>query len=335
MTDFVNPYTFVPLPRKVVCGQPPGHDPGPDEARERYVGALEVTWRIQSPLAIPTEEWGSIGGDVRIPGSSIKGAVRSTHEMLFGGCLRQVDLGYRPTYRQLPNMDALKDWRMAVVLDDDEVLLCEKEDPKRRSSIDSKALCERVGDRARTGDVVAVNSDDDWKDRSELRVAERFQVLQRPAEVSGYEKLAGCYVVLITKKGARRDAVRATWYWSLGKLTRERATFSEKATRDFSWAMMEARPDGERWIDVFRGKTKLGQARGNEHALEPGSVIWVKVRAGMVTAIKLSQFWRVGRLTPSATGPIPMSVAARATSAPTPRTSGSVRRSVSTCRATR
>ena len=292
MTDFVNPYTFVPLPRKVVCGQPPGHDPGPDEARERYVGALEVTWRIQSPLAIPTEEWGSIGGDVRIPGSSIKGAVRSTHEMLFGGCLRQVDLGYRPTYRQLPNMDALKDWRMAVVLDDDEVLLCEKEDPKRRSSIDSKALCERVGDRARTGDVVAVNSDDDWKDRSELRVAERFQVLQRPAEVSGYEKLAGCYVVLITKKGARRDAVRATWYWSLGKLTRERATFSEKATRDFSWAMMEARPDGERWIDVFRGKTKLGQARGNEHALEPGSVIWVKVLNGMVTAIKLSQFWR-------------------------------------------
>ena len=292
MTDFVNPYTFVPLPRKVVCGQPPGHDPGPDEARERYVGALEVTWRIQSSLAIPTEEWGSIGGDVRIPGSSIKGAVRSTHEMLFGGCLRQVDLGYRPTYRQLPNMDALKDWRMAVVLDDDEVLLCEKEDPKRRSSIDSKALCERVGDRARTGDVVAVNSDDDWKDRSELRVAERFQVLQRPAEVSGYENLAGCYVVLITKKGARRDAVRATWYWSLGKLTRERATFSEKATRDFSWAMMEARPDGERWINVFRGKTKLGQARGNEHALEPGSVIWVKARDGMVTAIKLSQFWR-------------------------------------------
>ena len=292
MTDFVNPYTFVPLPRKVVCGQPPGHDPGPDEARERYVGALEVTWRIQSPLAIPTEEWGSIGGDVRIPGSSIKGAVRSTHEMLFGGCLRQVDLGYRPTYRQLPTMDALKDWRMAVVLDDDEVLLCEKEDPKRRSSIDSKALCERVGDRARTGDVVAVNSDDDWKDRSELRVAERFQVLQRPAEVSGYENLAGCYVVLITKKGARRDAVRATWYWSLGKLTRERATFSEKATRDFSWAMMEARPDGERWIDVFRGKMKLGQARGNEHALEPGSVIWVKVLNGMVIAIKLSQFWR-------------------------------------------
>ena len=297
MTDFVNPYTFVPLPRKVVRRQPPGHDPGPAEARERYVGALEVTWHIKSPIAIPTEEWGGIGGDVRIPGSSIKGAVRSTHEMLFGGCLRQVDLGYRPTYRQLPTMDALKDWRMAVVLDDDEVLLCEEEDPKRRSSIDSKALCERVGDRARTGDVIAVNSDDDWKDRSELRVAERFQVLQRPAEVSGYDDLAGCYVVLITKKGARRDAVRATWYWSLGKLTRERATFSEKATRDFSWAMMEARPDGERWIDVKRKETgrkevKLGRTRGNKHALEPGSVIWVKVLNGEVTAIKLSQFWR-------------------------------------------
>ena len=140
MTDFVNPYTFVPLPRKVVCGQPPGHDPGPDEARERYVGALEVTWRIQSPLAIPTEEWGSIGGDVRIPGSSIKGAVRSTHEMLFGGCLRQVDLGYRPIYRQLPDSSVLDGWRLAVVLDDDQVLLCEKEDPKRRSKYCSAQL---------------------------------------------------------------------------------------------------------------------------------------------------------------------------------------------------
>ncbi len=299
MTDFVNPYTFVPLPRKVVRRQPPGHDPGPAEARERYVGALEVTWHIKSPIAIPTEEWGGIGGDVRIPGSSIKGAVRSTHEMLFGGCLRQVDLGYRPTYRQLPNMNALKDWRMAVVLDDTEVLLCEKEDPKRRSSIDSKALCERVGDRARTGDVVAVNSDDDWRIKPERRVAERFQMLQRPAEVSGYEDLAGSYVVLITKEGARHETVTvkgkkvpAKWYWSLGKLTRERATFSEKAKCDFSWAMMEARPDGQRWIDVFRGKTKLGRARGNDHAFEPGSVIWVKTRDGEVTAVKLSQFWR-------------------------------------------
>ena len=120
-----------------------------------------------------------------------------------------------------------------------------------------------------------------------------------PADASGYEDLAGCYVVLITKEGARHETatvkgkkVRTTWYWSLGKLTRERATISQQAKHDFSWAMMEARPDGERWIDVFRGKTKLGQARGNKHALEPGSVIWVKARDGMVTAIKLSQFWR-------------------------------------------
>ncbi|QCT36718.1 TIGR03986 family CRISPR-associated RAMP protein [Arachnia propionica] len=297
MTDFVNPYTFVPLPQKVVRRQSPGHDPGPDEAPERYVGALEVTWHIQSPIAIPTEEWGSIGGDVRIPGSSIKGAVRSTHEMLFGGCLRQVDLGYRPTYRQLPNMDALKDWRMAVVLSEDEVLLCEEE--KKRSSVDSETLRQRLGGKARTGDVIAVNSKNDWKDKPERRVAERFQVRDRPADASGYENLAGCYVVLITKEGARHETatvkgkkVRTKWYWSLGKLTRERATISSQAKRDFSWAMMEARPDGERWIDVFRGKTKLGQARGNKHALEPGSVIWVKVRDGKVTAIKLSQFWR-------------------------------------------
>ena len=297
MTDFVNPYTFVPLPRKVVRRQPPGHDPGPDEARERYVGVLEVTWHIQSPISIPMEEWGSIGGDVRIPGSSIKGAVRSTHEMLFGGCLRQVDLGYRPTYRQLPNMDALKDWRMAVVLDDDEVLLCEEE--KKRSSVDSETLRQRLGGKARTGDVIAVNSKNDWKDKPERRVAERFRVRARPADASGYENLAGCYVVLITKEGARHETatvkgkkVRTKWYWSLGKLTRERATISSQAKNDFSWAMMEARPDGERWIDVFRGKTKLGQARGNKHALEPGSVIWVKVLNGEVTAIKLSQFWR-------------------------------------------
>ena len=297
MTDFVNPYTFVPLPHKVVRSKPLGHDPGPDDAHDRYVGTLNVTWHLHSPLAIPPEEWGSIGGEVRIPGSSIKGAVRSTHEMLFGGCLRQVDLGYRPTYRQLPNMDALKGWRMAVVLDGDEVLLCEEE--KKRSSVDSETLRQRLRGKARTGDVIAVNSDKDWKIKPERRVAERFQVCKRPDDASGYEDLVGCYVVLITKEGARHETamvkgkkVRTKWYWSLGKLTQEHATISEQAKHDFSWAMMEARPDSEPWIDVFRGEERLGQTRGNTHALEPGSVIWVKVCDGKVTDIKLSQFWR-------------------------------------------
>lgn len=299
MTDFVNPYTFVPLPQKVVRAAPLGHDPGPEEAQERYVGTLEVTWHLHSPMAIPTDEWGTIGSEVRIPGSSVKGAVRSVHEVLFGGCLRQVDLGYRPTYRQLPNMDALEGWQMAVVLGGDEVLLCEKEDPKRRSSIDSEALRQCVGDRARTGDVIAVNSPNDWKNKPERRVAEQFQVLDRPADPSGYEALVGKYVVLITKEGARRETatingktVPTKWYWSLGKLTTQRATFSQQAKLDFSWAMVEARPDNEKWVDVKRKGVKLGQALGNTHALEPGSVIWVQTRDGAVTAIKLSQFWR-------------------------------------------
>ena len=299
MTDFVNPYTFVPLPQKVVRSKPIGHDPGPDDAHDRYVGTLNVTWHLHSPLAIPTEEWGSIDGEVRIPGSSIKGAVRSTHEMLFGGCLRQVDLGYRPTYRQLPlpNVDVRKDWRMAVVMEGNEVLLCEEE--KKRSSVDSETLRQRLGGKARTGDVLAVNSDKDWKIKSERRVAERFQVCKRPHDASGYEDLVGCYVVLITKEGARHETamvkgkkVRTKWYWSLGKLTREHATISKKAKHDFGWAMMGARPDGKRWVDVKRKGVKLGQTRGNTHALEPGSVIWVTVRGGEVTAIKLSQLWR-------------------------------------------
>lgn len=299
MTDFVNPYTFVPLPQKVMRSEPLGHDPGPDDAEQRYVGTLEVTWHLHSPLAIPIDEWGTIGGDVRIPGSSVKGAVRSVHEVLFGGCLRQVDLGYRPTYRQLPNMEALEGWQMAVVVGGDEVLLCDKEDPKRRSSIDSEALRQRVGDRARTGDVIAVHANDDWKVKPERRVAEQFQVLDRPAEPSGYEDLAGNYVVLITKEGARHETatingkkVKTKWYWSLGKLTAQHAKLSPQAKLNFSWAMMEARPDGKRWVDVCRDGKKLGQALGNEHALEPGSVIWVKTDSGAVTAIKLSQFWR-------------------------------------------
>lgn len=304
VTDFVNPYTFVPLPQKVMRGQPPGHDPGPDEARERYVGALEVTWHIQSPIAIPTEEWGSIGGDVRIPGSSIKGAVRSTHEMLFGGCLRQVDLGYRPTYRQLPDSSVLDGWRLAVVLGNDEVLLCEEEKKTRRIVEAECLLKQKHEGLPQTGDILEVTK---WfGEKNARRAAKEFKV--SPSQ--SYESCAGeRYVVLITKLGPRADSDTdgestrscrsktqdkkpAKWYWSLGKLTRERATISSQAKNDFSWAMMEARPDGERWINVFRGKAKLGQARGNEHALEPGSVIWVKVLNGMVTAIKLSQFWR-------------------------------------------
>ena len=151
---------------------------------------------------------------VRIPGSSIEGR-GSQHPR---DAVRRLSASSRPrlppTYRQLPTMDALKDWRMAVVLDDDEVLLCEKEDRSDAPRSIRKPSATRWGPRQ-----------DRRCRRRQLRrrlegqvgaaVAERFQVLQRPAEVSGYENLAGCYVVLITKKGARvmRYAPRGTGRW--------------------------------------------------------------------------------------------------------------------------
>jgi len=92
---FINPYTFVPLPPAVRRSAPAGHR---ELGEGRLSGAFRVRWTLRSPLLLPQDD--QTEGPVVVPGSSIKGSVRSIHEVLVDGCLRVLDPGWKAVHRQ-------------------------------------------------------------------------------------------------------------------------------------------------------------------------------------------------------------------------------------------
>src|SRR5437016_4695857 len=111
MAEFINPYTFMPLPALIGRDRPGGHHCAGDQ---NVSGGMTVEWRLQTPLLLPHAHPQVRSGRVVIPGSSVKGAVRSLHEALMGGCLRVVDEDFLPVYRQ-PAVAKDQNWHLAVV----------------------------------------------------------------------------------------------------------------------------------------------------------------------------------------------------------------------------
>lgn len=115
---FVNPFTFVPLPPTVVRSAPTGHEamkPG------HVSGWFDWTLDLVSPVLLPADTYkpdGPLVEDavVRLPGSSLRGALRSIHEVLAGGCLRILDTDYLPVHRE--PMNAFTGNERLVVVDE-------------------------------------------------------------------------------------------------------------------------------------------------------------------------------------------------------------------------
>ena len=106
---FVNPYTFVPFPERIERRKPSGHHL---LGAGNLSGAFTVTWTFTSPFQAPAGQSGT--AVLRLPGSSVKGAVRSLHETLAGGCLRVFHEDFVPSYRDQARARSA-DWTMAVV----------------------------------------------------------------------------------------------------------------------------------------------------------------------------------------------------------------------------
>jgi len=93
-----------------------------------YTGKFEVEWQLKSPLLLPEnaeeEGWMRVvkenTAEITVPGSSVKGAMRSLHEAMFMGCMSVLDLDYTPVYREaaIKGQRAMKsdsDWRIGIV----------------------------------------------------------------------------------------------------------------------------------------------------------------------------------------------------------------------------
>lgn len=154
MTDestdkFINPYTFVPLPPNPPKRERPnGHLGNPG----LLSGTLRITISAKSPLLIrgfpanctqgeqgdeekrPSKLPRRPDGTPIIPGSALKGAVRSLHETLTASCLRVLNSDFVPVYRDHATRGATNGLIPAVVESHDNehkppvVTLCAPED---------------------------------------------------------------------------------------------------------------------------------------------------------------------------------------------------------------
>lgn len=121
--SFINPYNFVPLPT-----EPPEREHPPGHARRKpklLHGRIDFTLRAKSPILIRdagnAPDGTAVGlprhGDqVVIPGSSFKGALRSAFEAVTGSCLRVVDDGFVPGYRDVLRANNRHGWSLIEVV---------------------------------------------------------------------------------------------------------------------------------------------------------------------------------------------------------------------------
>lgn len=99
---FINPYTFVPLPSKIELGEPQGHR---SLNAGNLSGTIDITWENLTPLLL--EKSPSVDSSENmdqqqswvVPGSSIKGAIRTVHEAMTASCLGVFDPEFRPVNR--------------------------------------------------------------------------------------------------------------------------------------------------------------------------------------------------------------------------------------------
>ncbi len=323
--EFVNPYTFVQVPKgepeEGWRAEPVGHD---RLGQGCYSGLVEVELTARSPLllrhvyagdegAFPRRELPGFEGRVPyLPGSSLAGAVRSLHETLAGGCLRVFDGDFRPGYRdQVQPRPA--GWRLARVEEVDEdgrpsrMRLC----PRPPVWVESQALHAALGGA------------------QGLKTGVRVTLLGRGTEVLGRRQLedahlvraGGDWVVLLTDARTRHETrknpaggpeLRGRYFCATGELEDAVRTveFAEGVWEGFLDAVDDtddmrrfrqqpsAGDDEPCWVPVQHPKDNrlLGRRIAARRRLYGGQIVWVLPEAAgstlTVNDIALAVVWR-------------------------------------------
>lgn len=98
--EFINPYSFVPLPATVHRGAPRGHT---SMGTDGFSGWFDWVLTLRTPMLLPRDQQAVHNKMFEYPGSSLRGALRSLHETLAGGCMRVLDDEYVPVHREPMN----------------------------------------------------------------------------------------------------------------------------------------------------------------------------------------------------------------------------------------
>lgn len=315
MVEFVNPYTFLPLPETVCRERPQGHDGS--GAQQLFSGRIETEWSLQTELLLPQgeaeAEWLTVGRDGRgrlcVPGSSVKGALRSLHEAVFNGCLSVLDEDFIPVYREPVSVglrterarlaamgearggegQSDEQWVIGVITEVDEsgrprgIKTCKA---ASLCWLDSEAVQGLYSDRQlpANGDVVRVDGNPSGRGRQELRsftgrVESRVQDRSGPYDGEGR-------VLLITDTNARHREHR--WFWASAEIN---VRMPALRLSDEVWEIFLARAEGSedlrriragdeqdrRLQKVARDGHPLGMRLVHRGRFLPGDALWVRV----------------------------------------------------------
>ena len=275
---FVNPFAFVPALGTVQRRPWLGHLAA--GSQQRYSGTITATWTLKTPFLLPQnakqEGWLGSDGKLCIPGSAVKGAVRSLHEAMFNGCLRIIDDDYTPAYREpASGFDEPDDWRLAIVTASHGGVPTQFQltDANSTEWVDARALhAVWPGNPLPTsGDIAHIFGPrtDANLDRREVRSVSKVDVLRRatgkaetghdPSKMDtarngeagtamGGGRSDGLFptgrIFLVTdtaaRKTDRKDGSRANCYWASGELSERVVDFNHKGEDKSAWAAFTA-----------------------------------------------------------------------------------------------
>ena len=320
---FINPYTFVPLPDKVKRGKPRGHAKAVEGG---LTGYLDVEFAFRSPLMMPVdwktaEETTATGTRIEervtVPGSSVRGAVRSLFEVISSSCLSILDPDYLPVHREHLGMHLEKKLAVVDEVDSDGKVISVLP-TSRVVWIRAEALWRLFGGAEGLRSGVRISFDEKGIytqrfSRDKDKLAEREQLT--PEGESTLTK-GGDWVVHVADAGTKSSHPADHIYVAAGKLETTPIRLGERTWEDYRELCRrsvdvtggELAPrapawDAREWPEVLvkhRSKdgkeTAIGKRRKSDGALAPGDSVWITTRhkggERVVTGLTMSSTWR-------------------------------------------
>ena len=323
---FINPYTFVPLPDKVKRDKPHGHAKAVEGG---LTGYLDVEFAFRSPLMMPVD-W-NIPGEttvtgtrieerVTVPGSSVRGAVRSLFEVISSSCLSILDPDYRPAHRA--SLEMRPDKQLAVVDEvDSDGKVISVLPTNRVVWIRAEALWRLFDGAAGLRSGVRISFDESAIYERSFGGNKGKPVKREQLKPEGEATLTegGDWVVHVADAGTKGNHPADHIYVAVGKLETTPIRLGEKTWEDYrelcrysvdvtGGGLAPSAPswDAEEWAGVVMVRhtdrngghveTAIGKRRKSDGALAPGDSVWITTRSEggerVVAGLTMSSSWR-------------------------------------------
>ena len=316
---FINPYTFVPLSDKVKRDKPHGHARAVEGG---LTGYLDVEFAFRSPLMMPVdwktvEETTATGTRIEervtVPGSSVRGAVRSLFEVISSSCLSIIDPDYRPAHRA--SLEMRPDKQLAVVDEvDSDGRVISVLPASRVVWIRAEALWRLFGGAVGLRSGVRISLDEKAIYEQSFGGSKGKPVKREQLKPEGESTLTkgGDWVVHVADAGAKGNHPADRIHVAVGKLDATPIRLGERTWEDYRELCRysadvtggELAPkapawDAREWPEVLvrhRSGTTIGKRRKSDGALAPGDSVWITTRneggERVVAGLTMSSSWR-------------------------------------------